>query len=244
MSIFWISQRASLPLLGFTLSIVVSSPALAGGPFNGPVTGKFSNPKLTGFVLEPSGPPTFFNNTSSYVYSPSNLAPSASVTWGDNLGSSFLSFTPNPNFNNVPSNTEALLGTISYGNGTSALNTLIFGLDLTINIPGATPLPVNIPISTTVNTGDPAFDADFIQIEGLPTLTTLHAYEGQTVMAQLFGKIVGDPEIQLTALTNVSGGGFIGSGPVPVPEPSSVFGLIAFGTLGAGLMAFRKKIDQ
>lgn len=230
-----------------TLAWVALLPlAAVAGPVAGSVTASFSNPVLTGNIRNPDGTTTFFDNSSTAVY---NEPFPTIATWGNNPGTSFLIFSPNTAVN-VVSGQPFLLGTIDFGNGTSDLASLIFGVDLTLGIDATTggpvdPLVAHIAISTSSNSGtDPFFDADSITISGLQGITTLNAFEGAVVQGQLFGQIVGDPTLELTQLAlspNQQGNGFVNDGPIPsaVPEPS---GLLTFGSLALfGVGYFRRK---
>jgi hypothetical protein len=121
------------------------------------------------------------------------------------------------------------LGTIVYTNGTSQLDSLIFGATLTISFtdPSVTPIVVPFTILTTTNTGiDPDYDADLIVFPGLGpggSDISFHVYEGETAYADVYGSIVGDPVATFSNF--IVSGGFLGTGPlpspVPVPEPAT-----------------------
>jgi hypothetical protein len=219
--------------------------AAVAGPVTGSVTASFSNPVLTGNIRNPDGTTTFYDNSATAVDSLSGPI----ATWGTNPGTSFLIFSPNTAVN-VASGQSFLLGTIDFGNGTSALDTLIFGVDLTLGVNATTggpvdPLVAHLAISTSSNSGtDPYFDADSITISGLQGITTLNAFEGAVVKGQLFGRIVGDPSLELTELTlapDQQGNGFVNGGPIAsaAPEPS---GFLIFGSLALfGVGCFRRK---
>jgi hypothetical protein len=153
------------------------------------------------------------------------------------------------------------IGTINFVNGTSALNSLIFGATLTFYdaTMGMTNLGSDtVIISTTSNqfsgTGltpaELATDADYINICGNFSNicgSSLEAYEdsegGIGVTATLKGSIVGDPHIQLTGITangQAANGGVVGNEPPQgVPEPSTLTMMSAGLLLAAGLLIRR-----
>jgi len=153
------------------------------------------------------------------------------------------------------------IGTINFLNGTSALDSLIFGATLTFydaskgmeNLGSDT-----VIITTTENqysgTGltqaQLATDADYINICGNDSNIcgdSLEAYEdsegGVGVTASLTGSIVGDPHLQLTGITatgQAANGGVVGNeSPEGIPEPSTLTLMSAGLLLCAGLAARR-----
>mgnify|MGYP000269720883 CR=1 FL=1 len=101
-------------------------------------------------------------------------------------------------------------------------------------------------IGTTLNGFGSAWDADFVEITGLPTTTTLHAYEGSLVSANLYGKIVGDPQIEFTRFelqAGQEGNGFVGDGPLqaPIPEPATVVTWLLIGLTAGGTEYIRRR---
>lgn len=226
-------------LASLVLACGVAATATAG-PLSGSISGAFSNPDLTGNVLNPDGTTTFFDNTTTAVVD--NLG-FPTVTWGETVpptepGFIFSSLIFTGNSYNVIDDEEFSLGTIRFFNGNSRLAKLIFGLDLTLDAGNGVDLfLLNVDIITTLNSNtDPNFDADLVTVSGLPNTTSLHAFEGQEVRAELFGRIVGDPMIELTRLELLPfGGGFVGSGPLPAPfaVPAPCAALL----LGLGLLA-------
>jgi hypothetical protein len=197
---------------------------------------------------------TFFDNSSSAEVG--FEAGDHVVRWGNitptpGFGTSALGFIPAGSPGTVVDGQEFLLGTILYANGSSELDKLIFGIDLNITISDSAggpvdPFTANFEIFTTLNGFGDAWDADFVQINGLPTTTTLHAFEGKLVSANLYGAIFGDPMLQFTRFELQAGqeqNGLIGNGPLqaPIPEPSAILGWSLLGlSFGGGELVRRR----
>lgn len=227
------------PTVAGVFFAVLLSCSAYGSPISGTVIGTWSNPALTGNLLLSNGQPQFFDNTTTAIYSITNSADGLSgsaLTYGYNVASpqpfSVLTFFGST-LTNVPGDTPVRLGTMTFLNGTSDLNTLIFGAQLTLSVknnPSVDPLVATGTILTTQNTGfDPNFDADVFYFDVLFP-STFNVFEGNSATADIYGKFVGDPQIQLTSVQVAPGetGGFIGQGiPSPVPEPESVIMAIA-----------------
>ena len=171
----------------------------------------------------PTEPPGFARSTAS-----------STVAWGQRVGNpiptSTVVFTGSA-FSNVAPDTLFQLGTLTYTNGTSDLDSLIFGATLTLSAildgaaPAVDPFSVVVGLVTTNNTGTDAQNADFVDFRnGLGTTqpVTFNVLEGATATAILSGRIVGDPMLvatQIAIAPGSAGAGFIG--PLAVPEPSS-----------------------
>jgi hypothetical protein len=248
-------MRATLVALVLVLCAV---PASAGViTFSGTTSGLFTGPVLTGRSINTDGTLTaVYDNTLSAVYS--GMGTNA-VQWGDcpaviidpvtgadsgcgaNNGVarfSALSFTGTA-FSNVAANTDFLLGTLTYSNGTSRSTTVIFGLtaEISIALSGGGVVDPKVAAGElwgTLNANDPANpnrDADFVYFPFL--LVSFNVLEGSTSTANVYGRIVGDPYLEVTRLEATDANGYVGNGPADfvVPEPS------AWTLLGAGLVS-------
>ena len=224
-----------------------------------PLYGVFSDPITSGNILnDPTVGQQSFLNNSATAYDPITNSGST-LTWGTNSASSTLTFTGNT----IPTNpnTPFKLGTLDFTNGTSALNTMIFGATLTFykgsiasqNIVAADNVIINTTLNQNSGTGlSPSQlqqDADYINICGNSSNIcgkSIEAYEtsegGTTLIVDLLGTIIGDPQLTVTDVvldpSSLTSGGIIGSEqplaqtPLPATLPLFASGLSALGLLG------------
>ena len=215
-----------------------SSPVLAGSIANDPVAGQSA----------------YLDNTGTAVYNINNLATSVSsnMNWGTYTGAgtgflfdSVLVFVGNT----IPSDptTSFNVGSLTFLNGTSDLDSLIFGATLnfyagsvsTANFLGSD----NIVITTTNNVfGVPGGltngDDDYMNICGTfsqicgTSIEAVESSEGASpsgVVVNLFGTIAGDPTLTLSSVSLAGGqnstmNGFLGTdAPIggDTPEPAT-----------------------
>ena len=249
---------------------------LAGG---GTIIGIFSDPIYSGFVTHDptiSSPPTYFDNTATAPLSlsivnstdptlagtPPLQATGSKLQWGSDA-----SVDPSEQFSEliffgapVPADVHEPFeaGVITYLNGTSDLDSLIFGASLSLYDNVVSPQTYlgtdQIIITTTSNLDvDLAQDADYINICGNGSNicgSSIEAYEdsegGTGVTADLDGQIVGDPQLQFTDVTvsadQLATGGLVGNEPAAgiIPEPST-WAMMMLGFGGLGLLGYRAK---
>ena len=151
-------------------------------------------------------------------------------------------------FNNQPGNQTFDLGTITFLNGTSTLDSLLFGGTLTLTALDFANQPIAsitqsinpFDVFTTVNTGiSPERDADLIFFKNIAV--SFNVAEGATSTATVRGAIVGDPDLIVSGLANPTTGGTVGIGPSAfTPEPASWVTALA-GLVAVAAIAKRKK---
>jgi len=232
----------------------------------GTIEGIWSAPILTGNTIDAvSQALSSQNNAISAVDAISNNVSGSTISWGtssasgvtnppgvpDAAGCAALSPVPCQSAITFTGNTlppdptnPFTIGTLTYTNGTSNTDSLIFGATLTFvdSANPGTPLGSDtVQINTTANSGDATQNADYILFSGLAG-QSFNVIEGATATAGLNGFI---DALTLTSLTLLSSPstGFIGnSPPIPftVPEPASL-AILGFSVLGMSLMRHRRR---
>jgi hypothetical protein len=210
--------------------------------YSGTITGIFSAPILSGFEIETDGSVTFFDNSATAVISGVGTS---TFNWGT-LDGSFFPDHSTLQFSGVDFTSKApdevfKLGTLTYTNGTSFVDTTAFGITLTIGVANFNvaidPAVAQLAILVTVNGGvDPFRDADFISFDVLPL--TFHVFEGATATADVFGYIHGDPQVVISGISlPLDQPGFLAS----VPQPGT-YVLVLAGLALLGFVARRKRM--
>src|SRR4051812_13895841 len=130
------------------LASVLLAGSAAANPVGGTIIGSWTNPLLSGNLLRATGQTEFFDNTLTAQYSINNSSDGitgSALVWGANT-------TPQPfsvltffgaTIAGTPPNTPVKLGTLTFLNGSSSLNSLIFGAQLVLSVkndPSVTPL--------------------------------------------------------------------------------------------------------
>jgi hypothetical protein len=186
---------------------------------------------------------------SNAVYSGVNTN---SFTWGDasvsNVGQNNLTFVGN-NFSSS-FNTAFKLGTITYFNGTTALNSNLKQIDLTSRLAFSQPagLPAvnssfTLGLNSTPNTSDPVASADFVNFNNT-TSSSRFVINGNTYTVKITGfqNVVGDGFLQSSATefhvmegkrasADLYGSVVLAA---PVPEPETYAMMLA----GLGMLGF------
>jgi hypothetical protein len=228
----------------------------------------WSNPVLIGTIINPlTNQLTGFNNSTSAVVSISNGSAQSAINWGtwnangitnppgvpDVAGCAALAagFNGTPCQSSLtftgatlPTDTSVpfTLGTITYTNGTSNLDSLAFGATLTFMDSQTSEIlgSDQVAFNTTQNLGTVQQQADYITFSGLSGVS-FNVEENATATATATGHIDG---LVLDSLTVTGGtGGFIGDNaalPAVVPEPASL-GLLGTGFAILGVLGRRRR---
>ncbi len=205
----------------------------------GSTTGVFTNPVLAGNFVLLDNTLLFADNTTSAVY---NGFGTNAIQWGSSVttpasGPDYSSVVfVGANFSSEAPGVPFRLGTLTYTNGNSDSPTAIFGgtLIITAHLAGGLGAPIDDSTDAFDITGTQNGHANAAQDSDFLNFTNLHlsfnVLEGKTASADVYGEIVGDPQLVLTGLVATSEDGFIGNGTTDsVPEPGT------FATLGASL---------
>jgi hypothetical protein len=204
-----------------------------GMTFSGTISGVFSEPVRAGFFIDANGNKLFQDNTATASFTGFLTS---SITWGSDVGfgPNMLSFT-GATFSNVVPGQIFELGTITYHNSSTAND--LFGATLTLSLANVDPAVSHLTFTPTENTGvSEKVDADFIAFDVFPV--TFNVFEQATASAILFGKIVGDPQLEFTSIELAPGqgdNGFIGHGQPSVPDTGTTIILLLSAVSGLGI---------
>jgi hypothetical protein len=271
--------KIAFSICGVAFALGMAQARADGLTPGGTIIGIFSDPIYSGFVTHDptiSSPPVYFDNSATAPLSlsivnstdptlagtPALQATGSKLQWGSDA-----SVDPSEQFSEliffgapVPANIHEPFeaGVITYLNGTSNLNSLIFGASLSLYDNVVSPQTYlgtdTVIITTTSNLGvSLAQDADYINICGNGSNicgSSIEAYEdsegGTGVTAVPQGQIVGDPQLQFTDVTvspdQLATGGLVGNEAAAgiIPEPST-WVMIMLGFAGIGLVGYRTK---
>ncbi len=270
------ARKAATPalasLLGAVLALGASAARADGVPAGGTIIGVFSDVVTQGYVTHYpalTSPPYYYDNSSTAAYSIDNSADPTLTGAGIQATGSKLQWgvstsgvAPEDSFSEliffggqVPAdiNQPFQAGVITFLNGTSDLDSLIFGADLSFYVNSVSPADYlgtdRIIITTTSNLDvSLAQDADYINICGNGSNvcgTSIEAFEdsegGTGVTVDLTAQIVGDPMLDITDVSLAPGQDPLTSGvlgnelplgsAVPEPAPWAML-LVGFAALG------------
>lgn len=270
------SPRPHTLLTITALAVLGSANARAAGIQGGTIVAVFNSEITSGNVLNDpaAGQNAFLNNNSTASFGdntgdggqPFPTMPQE-LGWGhnsdfDQAGESTLTFQGATIASNQNLLVPFLLGTLTYENGTSDLNSLIFGAGIGFYINGFQDFEALGGDTITINTTDDIFgvpgglangDDDYINICGNNSNicgNSIEAVEdtegGRGLTVQLYGTITGDPMLTITSVNVLAGetfanNGFIGSDPAlgVVPEPATW--TMLGGALALGFLARRRR---
>jgi len=188
--------------------VIAPTPGAAAPRYAGTITGFFDSPVLSGDFLQPGTRLRVSqDNTSTTVGSGIGTS---SITWGDNscatLAPSTVTFTGN-SFSDVAPGQVFPLGTLTYFNGTNSPPSLIFGVTMHLSAgDGIMPFTGPVAIVSTQNGGiDRVADADLLHFGNFEVPSTLGAFESMAVTAVIFGRIVGESQLEITSIALAEG---------------------------------------
>jgi PEP-CTERM motif-containing protein len=270
----WNSLKASHRFLSAVATLILCCGNIQASNVQGTILGIFSNPILAGSIANsPSlGQLTYMDNTGTAIYGIVNATdPAVSnasvLVWGASSGNSGPGTFSDLIFfgNAIPADLTLPfeLGTITFANGTSDLNSLIFGATLSFYANSASPETFlgsdQVIITTTSNiAGAQPVDNDYINICGDSSnicTSSIEAVEstegGSGITVNLSGRIVGDPVLFLDSVSLASGqtaaeNGVIGNSPAvgeDTPEPGTWMMLTGALALGFGMIRRRALVS-
>ena len=188
--------------------VIAPTPGAAAPSYSGTITGSFDSPVLSGAFLQPVTRQRISqDNASSTVGSGIGTS---SLTWGDNGGAplapSALTLTGD-SFSDVASGQVFPLGTLTYFNGMNTPSALIFGVTMHLSAgDGIMPFTGPVAIVSTQNgTIDRVTDADLLFFSNFGVPSTLGAFEGTAVTAVIFGRIVGESQLEIASIALAEG---------------------------------------
>lgn len=225
-------------MIGLVMLAGPVAPCSAEQLYSGTIFGAFSDPILSGDVLVPAGHPLFTDNGSTAVYSIVNSSGIAEYRSGNDLGGSgrpsTITFQGAP-FVDVAPREEFELGTIRFFDGTSSLDSLTFGVTLTLWVagqPSITPISVLIKLQTTVDDSDSANKhPDFIWLPISSTKSQIHIQNGTNATVHITGRIIGDPRLYVGGLSldsSSSDTASITAVPLPGTLPLAIVGMASW----------------
>ena len=195
-------------MLASSIIVIAPTPGAAAPRYAGTITGFFDSPVLSGdFLQAGTRLRVSQDNTSTTVGSGIGTS---SVTWGDDssgtLPPSTLTFTGN-SFSNVAPGQVFPLGTLTYFNGPNSPSSLIFGVTMHLSAgDGITPFTGPVAIVSTQNGNiDRVADADLLSFSNVEVPSTLGAFEGAAVTAVIFGRIVGESQLEIASIALAEG---------------------------------------
>lgn len=205
--------------------------------YSGTIFGAFSDPILSGDVLVPGGHPLFTDNGSTAAFSIVNSSGVAEYRSGSGQPST-ITFQ-GASFADVAPSQEFELGTIRFFNGTSRIDSLTFGVILTLWVPdqpSISPTSVLIRLQTTVDDSDSGNKhPDFIWLPIGSTKSQIHIQNGTSALTHITGRIIGDPRLYVRGLSldsSSSDTASITAVPLPGTLPLAIAGVASWLVIG------------